>query len=244
MYADILRIENLWQFSGLIKLQLDNNIIENIEGLETLVQLEWLGEPLISWPRPLPRPLSRPVVQQYIRSWEWFGGVGAASGPQSGSQPTDRDLWSPDPHTPTVPLSRQQPTGQPTPGHTLTPSHLHTFTPSQVSRLRPLSSLQSLTLAGNPLTSDPSYQQYTLAFIPSLIYLDFAMIFPEEVGVVPFPDHWNGMGSLPQREGVSGLFSEALADVEMGEREATRRREEMERERQLEETYQVCHVCV
>ena len=43
--ADILRIENLWQFSGLRKLQLDNNIIERIEGLETLVHLEWLGEP-------------------------------------------------------------------------------------------------------------------------------------------------------------------------------------------------------
>lgn len=42
--TDILRIENLWQFCGLQKLQLDNNIIENIDGLETLVQLEWLGK--------------------------------------------------------------------------------------------------------------------------------------------------------------------------------------------------------
>lgn len=42
--TDILRIENLWQFSGLRKLQLDNNIIEKIDGLETLVHLEWLGE--------------------------------------------------------------------------------------------------------------------------------------------------------------------------------------------------------
>lgn len=53
--ADILRIENLWQFSNLVKLQLDNNIIEKIEGLDTLVHLEWLG----GEPEQLP-PLSLP----------------------------------------------------------------------------------------------------------------------------------------------------------------------------------------
>lgn len=42
--ADILRIDNLWQFESLRKLQLDNNIIERIEGLESLTQLVWLGE--------------------------------------------------------------------------------------------------------------------------------------------------------------------------------------------------------
>ena len=41
---DILRIENLWQFSSLVKLQLDNNIIEKIEGLDTLKNLIWLGK--------------------------------------------------------------------------------------------------------------------------------------------------------------------------------------------------------
>ncbi len=40
--ADILRIENLWQFTNLRKLQLDNNIIEEVCGLENLTQLEWL----------------------------------------------------------------------------------------------------------------------------------------------------------------------------------------------------------
>ena len=43
-YSDILRIENLWQFKNLRKLQLDNNIIEEIpeNALESLTQLEWL----------------------------------------------------------------------------------------------------------------------------------------------------------------------------------------------------------
>ncbi len=40
--TDILRIENLWQFKNLRKLQLDNNIIEDVYGLEMLTQLEWL----------------------------------------------------------------------------------------------------------------------------------------------------------------------------------------------------------
>lgn len=41
-FSDILRIENLWQFTNLRKLQLDNNIIEEVVGLENLVHLEWL----------------------------------------------------------------------------------------------------------------------------------------------------------------------------------------------------------
>ena len=40
---DILKIDNLWSFVNLTKLQMDNNIIERLEGLETLVNLEWLG---------------------------------------------------------------------------------------------------------------------------------------------------------------------------------------------------------
>ncbi len=38
------QIENLWQFTNLTKLQLDNNIISDIKGLEKLVHLEWLGQ--------------------------------------------------------------------------------------------------------------------------------------------------------------------------------------------------------
>lgn len=42
--TEILKIEHLWQFTSLTKLQLDNNIIEKIEGLENLTNLVWLGE--------------------------------------------------------------------------------------------------------------------------------------------------------------------------------------------------------
>lgn len=41
---DILRMENLWLFTNLTKLQLDNNIIERIEGLDRLQKLTWLGK--------------------------------------------------------------------------------------------------------------------------------------------------------------------------------------------------------
>ena len=43
LLADILKIDNLWTFTKLVKLQLDNNIIEKIEGLHTLTCLVWLG---------------------------------------------------------------------------------------------------------------------------------------------------------------------------------------------------------
>ena len=43
MHLDILKIDNLWQMTVLTKLQLDNNLIEVIEGLDALVNLVWLG---------------------------------------------------------------------------------------------------------------------------------------------------------------------------------------------------------
>lgn len=61
-FQNILRIDNLWQFENLRKLQLDNNTIEKIEGLEKLTRLVWLGEALASptahrEPRCPPSPL-------------------------------------------------------------------------------------------------------------------------------------------------------------------------------------------
>ena len=44
LISDILKIDNLWCFTNLVKLQLDNNIIEKIEGLEMLTKLIWLGK--------------------------------------------------------------------------------------------------------------------------------------------------------------------------------------------------------
>lgn len=41
-FKNILKVDNLWEFTSLTKLQLDNNIIEKIEGLDVLVNLIWL----------------------------------------------------------------------------------------------------------------------------------------------------------------------------------------------------------
>jgi len=43
-FRNIFRMENLWLFTNLTKLQMDNNIIERIEGLDTLTKLTWLGK--------------------------------------------------------------------------------------------------------------------------------------------------------------------------------------------------------
>ena len=47
--------------------------------------------------------------------------------------------------------------------------------------LRQFSQLQSLALAGNPLAGEEHYQSYVIAFVPSLVYLDFRMVLEEEV---------------------------------------------------------------
>jgi len=41
--TDILQIDNLWCFTSLVRLQLDNNLIQKIENLDDLVNLTWLG---------------------------------------------------------------------------------------------------------------------------------------------------------------------------------------------------------
>ncbi|KAM8824457.1 dynein regulatory complex subunit 3-like [Synchiropus picturatus] len=42
-YKDILNIDNLWGFTSLTKLELNNNCIAKIEGLDGLVHLQWLN---------------------------------------------------------------------------------------------------------------------------------------------------------------------------------------------------------
>uniref|UniRef100_A0A3P9ASA7 Dynein regulatory complex subunit 3 n=1 Tax=Maylandia zebra TaxID=106582 RepID=A0A3P9ASA7_9CICH len=42
-FSDILRIDHLWDFSSLSKLELNNNAIEKIQGLDHLINLTWLN---------------------------------------------------------------------------------------------------------------------------------------------------------------------------------------------------------
>lgn len=44
LFIGLLRIENLHLLKSLRKLQLDNNSISKIEGLDNLHNLEWLGK--------------------------------------------------------------------------------------------------------------------------------------------------------------------------------------------------------
>lgn len=43
-FADTIKIDSLWDFTSLVKLYLNNNLIEKIEGLEYLHNLKWLGK--------------------------------------------------------------------------------------------------------------------------------------------------------------------------------------------------------
>ena len=42
--TDILKLEHLWEFTSLTKLQLNNNLIRKIEGLDNLTNITWLGK--------------------------------------------------------------------------------------------------------------------------------------------------------------------------------------------------------
>lgn len=102
--SDILHIDNLWQFEHLRKLQLDNNIIERIEGLENLTHLVWLGKALflsmctsskVALPWLLPSGLystAAPVLTQCRRSstcWEQDSHSFSKPGPALGKAPKD-----------------------------------------------------------------------------------------------------------------------------------------------------------
>lgn len=50
-----------------------------------------------------------------------------------------------------------------------------------VRGFRDYPALQSLTLRGNPLASEEGYPSFVMAYIPSLVYLDFCMIIDPEV---------------------------------------------------------------
>lgn len=43
LFTDIVRIDHLWEFTSLVRLDLNTNLIEKIEGLERLVNLTWLS---------------------------------------------------------------------------------------------------------------------------------------------------------------------------------------------------------
>lgn len=51
----------------------------------------------------------------------------------------------------------------------------------KVEYLRKFSKLQMLALKGNPLSLQSDYSSYVIAFIPSLIYIDFRIIREDEV---------------------------------------------------------------
>lgn len=51
----------------------------------------------------------------------------------------------------------------------------------QVRAFREYPALQSLTLRGNPLASETGYPGFVMAYVPSLVYLDFCMVMEPEV---------------------------------------------------------------
>jgi len=43
-FTDILKIDLLTEFTSLVRLNLNNNLIKEIQGLDSLINLKWLSE--------------------------------------------------------------------------------------------------------------------------------------------------------------------------------------------------------
>jgi len=66
--ADVLKIDNLITFANLVKLQLDNNLIERIGNLDNLVSLQWLSTcTLIGAEQVAGIPMAKGCVASYNR---------------------------------------------------------------------------------------------------------------------------------------------------------------------------------
>ncbi|XP_047145604.1 dynein regulatory complex subunit 3 isoform X1 [Hydra vulgaris] len=142
-YKNILKIENLWQFTQLTKLQLDNNIIEKIEGLSSLVHLEWLD-------------LS-------------FNNIEYIEGLDNLTQLKDLTLFNN-----RISVINNMDTLVKLNVLSLGNNTIHNL--ENLIYLRRFKFLNALSLEGNPISKDKDYHAYTIAHLPSLVYLDYRLV--------------------------------------------------------------------
>ncbi len=69
----------------------------------------------------------------------------------------------------------------------------------QVQYLRKFGKLQTLALKGNPLAEHSDYVSHVVAFIPSVVYIDFRIVTQDEVRTV-----WGGKVGKGCRQGKMG----------------------------------------
>lgn len=152
--ADILKIDNLITFTNLVKLQLDNNLIESIENIDHLTQLRWLDLSFNNIERiqGLEKLVHITDLSLHHNQIEVLEGLDSLTKLDVLSIGDNLLEWE-----------------TPHPGKDI----------AHVLYLRKFSHLRSLNLAGNPMCEDPAYEEFTVAFLPALRYIDWRRISDE-----------------------------------------------------------------
>ena len=159
-------MENLWCVANLTKLQLDNNIIEKIEGLESLVNLVWLGKIAGD---------CNTMHCCWCHSDLSFNNIGVIEGLQSLVNLKDLSLA----HNHIKMLENMDDL----PLQVLSIGYNLIDRLNQLSYLRTFPQLKAVSLAGNPVASDNNYKPFVLAHLPALVYFDYRLVSDETVSV-------------------------------------------------------------
>lgn len=164
--SDILRMENLWCVENLTKLQLDNNIIEKIEGLESLVNLVWLGKRYAEMTKCL-------LISCCCSLDLSFNNIEVIERLNNLVNLKDLSLA----HNHIKMLENME--GLPL--QVLSIGYNQIDQLDQLSYLRTFSQLKAVSLAGNPVANDNNYKAFVLAHLPALVYFDYRLVSNEAV---------------------------------------------------------------
>ncbi|KAL7979382.1 hypothetical protein Chor_015406 [Crotalus horridus] len=179
-FRNILKIDNLWEFINLTKLQLDNNIIEKIEALDSLVNLVWLGAVNISpykwlcgfagliWEK-FDGFFVGLTLSKLVPTDLSFNNIELIEGLDALVKLQDLSLYN-------NRISRIEnlDTLQELQVFSIGNNNINNL--ENVIYLRKFKNLRTLNFTGNPMCDNEVYAMFIAAYLPNLVYLDFRLV--------------------------------------------------------------------
>ncbi|XP_032354888.1 dynein regulatory complex subunit 3 isoform X2 [Camelus ferus] len=224
-FQNILRIDNLWQFENLRKLQLDNNTIEKIEGLEKLTRLVWLEQGSVDL---------NPGPEAERPSWRGHGAAGGWSPPTQAQTPRPSSADLSFNNIETIEgldtlvnledlslfnnrIAKIDSLDALVKLQVLSLGNNRIGNLMNIIYLRRFKDLRTLSLAGNPIAAAEDYRMFICAYLPDLVYLDFRRI----------DDHTKELAEVKHQYSTDELkHQENLMQARLEDEQA--RREELE----------------
>ncbi|KAF3846426.1 hypothetical protein F7725_003504 [Dissostichus mawsoni] len=155
LFTDILRIDHLWEFTSLARLNLNNNLIENIEGLDHLINLTWLG-------------FIKDVVLKYEPNLS-FNGIELIEGLESLQKLELLNLSDNK-----ISVLENMETLERLTHFSIANNLLGEL--DIVLYLRKFKNLFNINLFGNPCSKEGDYTLFIAAFFPDLKFLDYTLL--------------------------------------------------------------------